>query len=125
VFVAEWDEQLVGYIDVWASYHPSHHRALRYFMRRLLGRRLTPSIVQPRHIGWVEDCYVSLLVRQQGVGQALVQAGLVWLQAQSIKRVELAVLAANRGGTTFREKQGFAPFRLLMAKEMDSSLPLY
>jgi len=124
VLVAERDEQLVGYIDVRAPYHASPPRSLRASVRRLLGRRPTAAIVQPRNVGWIEDCYVAPQVRRQGVGRALVQAGLTWLQARSVKHVELAVLVVNREGMTFWEKQGFAPVRLLMSREIDDRLTL-
>ena len=57
--------------------------------------------------------------RRHGIGKALVHAGLAWLQAQHVARVELAVLVANRRGLMFWEQQGFAPVRLLMTKEIE------
>lgn len=121
VFVAEQDAQLVGYIDVQVP-SASRHRFLRSIMRCLLAWSAPPSIVRPRHVGWIEDCYVLPQVRQQGVGKALVHVGLTWLQGQSVRRVELAVLAANRGGMAFWEKQGFAPLRLLMFMDLNGHL---
>jgi len=118
VLVAEQDAQLLGYIDVRAPV-PTSHSALRTFLRRLLKRCLTPVIVQPRNVGWIEDCYVLPEVRRQGVGRALVHAGVMWLQAHAITRVELAVLAANRGGRRFWQQQGFAPLRLLLSRDID------
>ena len=45
VFVAERDEQLVGFIDVRVSYSPTP-RPLRRILGRLLGRNIMPSIVR-------------------------------------------------------------------------------
>jgi GNAT superfamily N-acetyltransferase len=118
VLVADWNGQLVGYIDVRAPYLP-RQRLLRRIIRHLLRRDGMPAIVQPHHVGWIEDCYVPPHVRRQGVGRALVQAALTWLRIQNVKRVELAVSAANRGGLAFWEKQSFSPSRLLMSKEID------
>jgi ribosomal protein S18 acetylase RimI-like enzyme len=118
VFVAEGNGHLVGYIDVRVPDRP-HQRRLRHLIRRLWRRDRLPSLVRPRHVGWIEDCYVQPQVRRHGVGSTLVQEGLAWLQAQHVTRVDLAVSAANRGGTAFWEKQGFSPSRLLMSREID------
>jgi ribosomal protein S18 acetylase RimI-like enzyme len=118
VLVAEGDGQLMGYIDVRVIY-ASRYRFLRSIARRLLLRDIAPIIAQPGDIGRIEDCYVEPQVRRQGIGSALVKDGLSWLQAQKVRRIELAVTAANGDGMAFWKRHGFSPFRLLMSKRMD------
>ena len=57
--------------------------------------------------------------QRQGIGRALVKEGLTWLQAKGVRRIELAVSAANGNGRAFWEKQGFSTFRLLMSKAIE------
>jgi GNAT superfamily N-acetyltransferase len=85
----------------------------------LLSAPRARAIVQPRRDGWIEDCYVQPHARRRGIGSALVQAALEWLRTQHVTRVELAVLVANHEGLTFWERQGFAPVRLLLSREIE------
>jgi ribosomal protein S18 acetylase RimI-like enzyme len=121
ILVAVQDERLAGYIIMRVPHSPPepYRHTLRQLLKRFWRRPLAPEIVQPRRVGWIEDCYVQPEVRRHRIGRALVHAGLAWLQAQHVARVELAVLVANRSGLAFWEQQGFAPLRLLMAKEID------
>jgi ribosomal protein S18 acetylase RimI-like enzyme len=118
VLVAEWDAEVVGYIDVRMPFSPRHGR-LRRMLRRLVSAHHTPTIVQPRRAGWIEDCYVQPQARRRGIGRALVQAALAWFRARHVTRVDLAVLVANREGLAFWEKQGFAPLRMLLSQETE------
>jgi GNAT superfamily N-acetyltransferase len=116
--VAEWSGAVVGYVDVRISL-PSRHGRLKRTLRRLVASPRAPSIVQPKHVGWIEDCYVQPQARHRGIGTALVQEALTWVRTQHVTHVDLAVLVANRKGLVFWEQQGFAPVRMLLSREIE------
>ena len=118
VLVAEGDDTLLGYIDVRAV-ASSESRPPKKTMTRFFRREAPPSLVRACAVGWIEDCYVQTQFQRQGIGRALVKEGLTWLQAKGVRRIELAVSAANGNGRAFWEKQGFSTFRLLMSKAIE------
>lgn len=117
VFVAEQDGQLLGHIDVRAL-RSAPTRTAGNRLARLLGRQQAGEAVRAAVVGRIEDCYVEKQFRRQGIGSALLKEGLAWLRTQGVKRVDLAVSAANSDGQAFWQQQGFAPFQLLMSKEV-------
>jgi GNAT superfamily N-acetyltransferase len=117
VVVAEWSGEVMGYVAVRIPF-PSWHGLLKRALRRLVASPHAHSIVRPKCVGWIEDCYVEPQARRRGTGSALVQAALVWLRAQHVTRVELAVLVANREGLAFWEQQGFGAVRVLLSREI-------
>jgi GNAT superfamily N-acetyltransferase len=116
VWLAEQNKDLVGFIHIRMPI--PHRRSLRHALRRLLSTQTTVSLVQPRSVGWIEDCYVLPFMRRQGFGHALVQTALRWFEEHHIKQVELALWVANEDGRAFWERQGFSPVRLQMSKEI-------
>ena len=118
VLVAERDDILLGYIDVRAVASSQSHPPKKT-MARFFRRETPPSLVRACAVGWIEDCYVQTQFQRQGIGRALVKEGLTWLQAKGVRRIELAVSAANGNGRAFWEKQGFSTFRLLMSKAIE------
>jgi ribosomal protein S18 acetylase RimI-like enzyme len=117
VVVAEWSGEVMGYVAVQISF-PARHGLLKRALRRLVALPRPHSIVQPKRVGWIEDCYVEPQARRRGIGSALVQAALAWLRAQHVTRVELAVLVANREGLAFWEQQGFGAVRVMLSREI-------
>jgi GNAT superfamily N-acetyltransferase len=107
----------MGYVAVQISF-PARHGLLKRALRRLVALPRPHSIVQPKRVGWIEDCYVEPQARRRGIGSALVQAALAWLRAQHVTRVELAVLVANREGLAFWEQQGFGAVRVMLSREI-------
>ncbi len=57
--------------------------------------------------GYIHHAAVSETVRQQGVGQALVDAALGALKTEGIRKVACVVFTTNEAGNRFWEKLGF------------------
>jgi ribosomal protein S18 acetylase RimI-like enzyme len=74
-----------------------------------VGLRRRPGPFAERVRGSVDWLFVREEVRRDGIGRALVDAGLAWLRAQGAERVELEVARANDGAQAFWRALGFLP----------------
>lgn len=115
IFLAEFGQELAGYVDVQRVAHPKPSRSKHRFLSVRRRRRLA-SPVQPITWGIIDGCYVTSAYRRSGIGTRLVAEAMRWFDTQDLKRVELAVLAGNEAGRRFWQKCGFEPFRLGLAK---------
>ncbi len=69
-----------------------------------------PPIYRETERAEITDLGVRPAVRRRGIGRALAQAALAWVQARGVRRVEVRVVAANAEGRAFWRGLGFAPF---------------
>ncbi len=96
---------------------------------RLLGFHLCRIKRLPAHMGGslageVSDVWVDPEARSQGIGEALVQAGLDWMRDQGARSIEVQVLIQNEGSLRFFERLGFRlEYRALRLLGSDGALP--
>ncbi|HVP28886.1 MAG TPA: GNAT family N-acetyltransferase [Myxococcota bacterium] len=78
----------------------------------LCGARVdaAPPILEETLRGEISDLYVAPDVRRRGMGRALTEAALAWLDARGARRVEVRVSPRNEAGRAFWRALGFAPF---------------
>lgn len=81
-----------------------------------LRRRAGPFAELAR--GSVDWLFVREDARRAGVGAALVDAGLAWLRAQGVGRVELEVAHGNAGARAFWRALGFEPEMDLLGRRL-------
>lgn len=68
--------------------------------------------------GFIHDLAVAEHARGQGIGHALMDAGIAWLRAQGAPRVVLWTAAANEGAARMFTSQGFRRTMIEMTKEL-------
>jgi ribosomal protein S18 acetylase RimI-like enzyme len=74
----------------------------------LLGAILQrPKVFEHRSYGHIYDVFVDASHRNQGVGEALVNAAMEWFRTRRVDRVELYTHARNELGLRFWKKMGF------------------
>jgi GNAT superfamily N-acetyltransferase len=68
--------------------------------------------------GAVEQLFVRPEARRGGIGQALLQAALVWLRGQGVGRLQVEVARGNPTGRAFWDAQGFRPAMDVLDREL-------
>jgi GNAT superfamily N-acetyltransferase len=117
--VAELNGNLVGYVMGCVS-SASKPRPLRQWFQEIAFWQ-TPTTGNPTEpSGWIEDCFVAQEARRQGIGSALVRAALSWFNDNHVRHIELGIWMVNGHGQAFWERQGFAPVRLKMSKDLNN-----
>ena len=76
-----------------------------------------PLFIQNR-FGYIADLWVEETYRSQGAAQALLNFSYGWFREQDVTRVQLEVDVENVAGRKFWEKAGFAPFEIVMRKDI-------
>jgi len=101
IFVAEVDNQIVGYAVCWIAKRP-------------------PYLYKVDRIGYISDVFVEEQYRRRGIGSALLGKILEWFKNKNIKYVELSVLVKNEKAIKFYEKHGFKVYSLNLRKVMNN-----
>lgn len=85
-----------------------------------LAAGLLPAAVyrRVRQVAELECMYVLPAYRGQGVGRGLVAEYLGWAAASGAPRARVEVTAQNREATRFYEREGFAPFNLILEQPL-------
>jgi GNAT superfamily N-acetyltransferase len=99
VFVAERDSAVVGY--VYAAVEPQSWKELR------------------EEAGFIHDVLVEESARGAGVGRALLEAGIAWLQGRGVPRVVLWTAHANAPAQRLFATLGFRPTMIEMTRELN------
>lgn len=74
----------------------------------LAGRlRSLPPHFGGEQVGYISEVFVDGAQRGQGIGQALLTAGMQWLRDQGAQRLELNVAVHNEGAAAFYQKMGW------------------
>lgn len=73
---------------------------------------------EPPRVGYINGLYVTAEMRRDGIGQKLLDAGVVWFRQQGIKLVELYLAIGNEAGKKFWVKNGYLPAEELFAKQI-------
>jgi GNAT superfamily N-acetyltransferase len=128
-FVAEKDEEIVGYLKVIVAGQQLAREELgmsRWLIDRaenaarkavnLLLRRPRPNVEAIG--GYIAGVFVRPDVRRAKIGQQLLAAAESWLRTQNIASTELHVLFINEGARRFWEDAGYEPLTLGMRKRL-------
>lgn len=97
-FVAEVDEQIIGYL---AGCLRKNHNAWQV-------RRTE-----------VENMIVASEYRSQGIGSRLIEAFFEWSKQQDVTHVLVGAFAANERAIEFYKRQGFKPYELFLEAQLD------
>lgn len=100
IFVAEWQDTLIGMIHCYVRTAPS------------------VPVVVPRRFAYIEDLVVSEHFRHQGVGQTLIERVHQWAREQGVTEVELNVWEFNTSARSLYEKLGYQTTRRVMRKQL-------
>lgn len=95
-FVAEADDQLVA------------------CLLGCLGEAV--SYRQPTPLAEAETLFVSPQIRGGGIGRRLLAAFSDWAEDQGVRKISLRVSAANRDALRFYEREGFAPYDIVLER---------
>jgi len=87
VYVAEWNESLVGFLSGKIRSLPPHFGG--------------------EAVGFLGELFVAPLHRDQGIASKLLETAHVWFMEGGIKRVELQVLSANAEAREFYGRRGW------------------
>lgn len=90
IYVAEYNEKVIGY--VWCEINKK------------------PPCFVDRFYGFVSDIAVTEEQRGQGVAKELLNKGMEWFKKKNITHVEARVLKFNHLATKFWQSSGFEPF---------------
>lgn len=69
-----------------------------------------PPIFTITKLGFISELGVRASHRRQGIGQALLQAILVWFENNGVELVEIANAQGNEIARSFWSSQGFMPY---------------
>ena len=69
-----------------------------------------PPIHPERMRAEISDLYVAPSHRRSGLGRALVGSAIAWLRERDVPRLEVRVVAGNRGGQAFWRALGYSAF---------------
>ena len=102
-FVAEVSGELVGHV-------------------RVIVRDTPPvPILKPRRFAHIDEIVVRAAYRGRGVGHLLMEQAEAWARSQGAVSIELGVYAFNHEAQEFYRGLGYAPFHLLMNKNLQES----
>lgn len=76
-----------------------------------------PLFVQHR-FGYIADLWVEEAYRKQGVAPHLLEKAYEWFKEQGVSRVQIEVDVENQSGLKFWEQAGFAPFEIVLRKDI-------
>jgi len=99
IFVAEYDEKIVGYI--WCEIDKK------------------PPCFENRFFGLVSDIAVTKEQRGKGIAKELLKRGMEWFKIKNITHVEARVLQSNPLATKFWQSSGFEPFVEILRYKLD------
>jgi ribosomal protein S18 acetylase RimI-like enzyme len=76
-----------------------------------------PFFIQSR-FGYIVDLWIEEAFRKQSVAPALLAEADQWFKSQGVSRVQLYVDVRNQRGQKFWEQVGYAPFEIVMRKDV-------
>ncbi len=119
IFVANERGSLLGYIYVRVLHIPPKPPGKSLLTRLRIRRNNASSFpIETLRIGVIEDCYVLPEFQRRGIGSDLVGSAMSWLKVKKVKRVEIAVISANRSAVEFWQRAGFETFRQSMTRDI-------
>lgn len=98
VLVAESGGEVVGYL--------------------LAGLTQNPPVLKERDYGVISDLAVTGRCRRMDIGGKMYREALLWFAERGVRRIELRVAAANEVSTAFWVKNGFAPYAVVLSKNI-------
>jgi ribosomal protein S18 acetylase RimI-like enzyme len=100
VFVAEVDNQVVGFVCVW-------------------GKSTSEDLdEEPVEYAFISDLVVLPAYRSQGIGPLLLQAAEAYARAQGAASLELEVLVKNEPALRVYNRHGFRAYHYLFKKDL-------
>ncbi len=97
VFVAELEQQVVGYVFLNVNDTPPY------------------SYLMPRRVAEISDIAVLKAYNSKGIGHQLFAASIEWAKAKGATDLELQVWEFNKNAIAFYERLGMAPINRTMA----------
>ena len=102
VFVAEQEGVLVGFVTA-CLWEP-------------------PPLYAVSEEVYINELYVVVGLRRQGVGRRLFEAVKAWAEALPVERLRLGVMAANIAGRGFWQRQHAQPLSLTLTIDLEQSV---
>ena len=103
IFVAEMGAHVIGYVLAEMQQRPPIYPAGRY--------------------GFISDLCVAEPFRRRGIGRALAQRAIGWLQSEGATAVELLASDRNQTAREFWAAMGFEPYLVMLRRESDAHSP--
>ena len=100
IFVAEEDNEVVGFISLWIEVDPEAALA-----------------VKNHTYMYISDLVVLLQYRNRGIGEALMKKAEELTASKDIEHIKVYVLAKNTKATNFYHKAGYRDYEIGLIKE--------
>jgi ribosomal protein S18 acetylase RimI-like enzyme len=72
----------------------------------------------PSQVGYVNGLYILPQYRRMGIGQKLLDLGLLWFQEKKLELVELYIASHNEEAKKFWERNGYRINEIVMLKKI-------
>ncbi|WP_055668639.1 GNAT family N-acetyltransferase [Desnuesiella massiliensis] len=75
------------------------------------------STVDNKNVGEIDSLYVEPEYRKLGIGDALMNQGLAWLEHNKVSTITIGVASGNEKAFGFYEKYGFYPKATILSRK--------